>query len=59
MTTEYEGVALVLPKDMETYFGAEICPDTSQGADVNSSPQHAFQPAALGGVPRSEEMISK
>lgn len=59
MTAEYEGFALFLPKDMKTFFGAEVCPDTSQGADVNSSPKHEFQPLALGGVPKSGEIISK
>lgn len=44
---------------MKTFFGAEICPGTSQGADVNSSPEHKLQPAALGGVPKSGERISK
>lgn len=53
MTAEYEGFALCLPKDMKTFFGAEICPGTSQGADVNSSPECKFQPAVLGGVPES------
>lgn len=59
MTAEYEGFALCLPKDMKTFFGAEICPGTSQGADVNSSPEHKFQPAALGGVSQSADVISK
>lgn len=53
MTAEHEGFTLCLPKDMNVLFGAEICPGTSQGTDINSSPESEFQPAAVSGVPTS------
>lgn len=59
MTAEYEGFTLCLPKDMKALFGAEICSGTSQGADINSSPQNEFQPAALRGVSTSGKVICK
>lgn len=43
----------------KTFLSAEICPDTSQGADGKSSSKHKFQPAVLGVVPKSGEVISK
>lgn len=56
---EYEGFTLCLPKDMKALFDAEICPGTSQGADINSSAENEFQPAALGGMAISGKMICK
>lgn len=59
MTAEHEGFTLCLPEDMKVLFGAEICPGTSQGADISSSPESEFQPAAVGGVPTSGKIICK
>lgn len=53
MTAEHEGFTLCLPKDMKVLFGAEICPGTSQGTDINSSSESEFQPEAVSGVPTS------
>lgn len=41
-TAESEGFSLCLPTDMKTFFGAEIYPGSSQGTDVNSSPECKF-----------------
>lgn len=46
---EYEGFTLCLPKDMKALFDAEI----------NSSAENEFQPAALGGMATSGKMICK